>query len=701
MKFNLVVFCIFSVCLWGTTVEEIIQLRESGFSESEIVELVDQKDEFEAKDYIELKKNDFSTKFILEIREKKKKSDLPQIVQMIQPIQNQEKKLEEEIISKARKWNATVRKVDAIIERALKISPQYELWMNSASVDRETSEKKSKFADIIGDAKNVATELPIFDLDVFPKDRYDAKILPSIVDDIESSFEFNLTYRKLSWVNNFLIRDLREGDELRKTAVKFWDEAYDSSYLIDKLIINESEAISFIPKNGSYEEVKRGITYKGTWENSKNVGKRLGFYDSGEKEGEDNWIDGVKTGLEQRWYKNGNEKYLASWNESGAKVGTEKEWYENGDIKYEMSRDNSGLKNGLETYYYQGGAIKSQVIWQLGEKNGEQKSFAENGQLISSYVFEKNNLLEIKNYRSNGSIKIILTTDSGTRRKTLIKFDENNNSVSSFQFLNEVEIKKPNVSKKSDTFTEVNGSFRESSELSSSQLENSKKKDLRYTFEILSPLGYLNGVPYFGAQKSISHVLDGNVKYKDKDLLTTYEGKFAGGIPLGLHKLNFDNGDSFNLYFERNGDVKCVAVVTNGDTKAIMDGYLINTDSFVGKLRIETTSGHQVHLYNEKPLETDYYSTDERKIHSVSYSGTNYGQVGSRVYYNSKGEEECFIKLNDRAALDGICRISSDDGKLLSSSSYENGLRSGRSFIYHKNGGKAVEMNYQFNRLEG
>ena len=56
--------------------------------------------------------------------------------------------------------------------------------------------------------------------------------------------------------------------------------------------------------------------------------------------------------------------------------------------------ESSGLKNDLETIYFQGGAIKSQSMWSLGKRNGVQKSFAENGQLISSFVFEKNNLIE-------------------------------------------------------------------------------------------------------------------------------------------------------------------------------------------------------------------------------------------------------------------------------------------------------------------
>ena len=116
---------------------------------------------------------------------------------MVQPAQKQEKKLEEEIISKVRKWNATVTKVDAIIERALKISPDYELYMNSDLVDRETKEKESKFAEIITEAKSVAAELPIFDLDFFPEDQYDSKILPRIIRNIEHSFGRNLTYRRL------------------------------------------------------------------------------------------------------------------------------------------------------------------------------------------------------------------------------------------------------------------------------------------------------------------------------------------------------------------------------------------------------------------------------------------------------------------------------------------------------------------------
>ena len=350
-------------------------------------------------------------------------------------------------------------------------------------------------------------------------------------------------------------------------------------------------------------------------------------------------------------------------------------------------------------------------MWSLGKRNGVQKSFAENGQLISSFVFEKNNLIEFLIRRNDGTTKARLTRDSETGRKTLVTFDDNNNSLSSFQFLNDVQTNDASYDELDESqkmlrrlsyirqkaekeingrFTEINGSFIETEEA-----YNSLGDDLRLRFKFDEAFD-------FNLDKNISCIFDGNVSYKDKDLNASYEGQFTDGIPIGLHKLTFDNGDNFSLSFQKTGDVKCIANIKKGDISAALNGYLIDSESFVGKLRLETPAGRQVHLFHVKPFESDLYDKDGTKIHSFSYHGlNNYGQVGSRVYYNSKGGELCLIKLNHDANLEGICRISNDDGRLLLSSSYENGFRSGKTIIYHKNGIKAGEMGYQFNKLEG
>ena len=93
--------------------------------------------------------------------------------------------------------------------------------MNSDLVDRETKEKESKFAEIITEAKSVAAELPIFDLDFFPEDQYDSKILPRIIRNIEHSFGRNLAYRRLGWSYTFIIGDQRKGKEMSEICSSY------------------------------------------------------------------------------------------------------------------------------------------------------------------------------------------------------------------------------------------------------------------------------------------------------------------------------------------------------------------------------------------------------------------------------------------------------------------------------------------------
>ena len=61
------------VVVLATSIQEIVDLRESGFSEKEILELVNQDTQYEAKDFISLKKAEFNSDFILKLKKKTEK----------------------------------------------------------------------------------------------------------------------------------------------------------------------------------------------------------------------------------------------------------------------------------------------------------------------------------------------------------------------------------------------------------------------------------------------------------------------------------------------------------------------------------------------------------------------------------------------------------------------------------------------------
>lgn len=64
---------LFPVVVLATSIQDIIDLRESGFSEKEILELVNQDTQYEAKDFISLKKAEFNSDFILKLKKKTEK----------------------------------------------------------------------------------------------------------------------------------------------------------------------------------------------------------------------------------------------------------------------------------------------------------------------------------------------------------------------------------------------------------------------------------------------------------------------------------------------------------------------------------------------------------------------------------------------------------------------------------------------------
>ena len=73
---NLLVYLVIVIRSSATTAEEIINLKSSGFSETEILELVENNMSYDSNDFIKLKESNFTTEFIIKL---KKSSTLPNV----------------------------------------------------------------------------------------------------------------------------------------------------------------------------------------------------------------------------------------------------------------------------------------------------------------------------------------------------------------------------------------------------------------------------------------------------------------------------------------------------------------------------------------------------------------------------------------------------------------------------------------------
>lgn len=137
------------------------------------------------------------------------------------------------------------------------------------------------------------------------------------------------------------------------------------------------------------------------------------YFKSGQKEQEENWVDGKREGLDTDWYENGLKSYertykngkleglYTKWHENGQKSfeGTYKndelegfatDWYENGQKSCERTFKNDNL-DGLFTDWYENGRKSSESTYKNGNLEGLAIGWYENGQKSYEETYENDN----------------------------------------------------------------------------------------------------------------------------------------------------------------------------------------------------------------------------------------------------------------------------------------------------------------------
>jgi antitoxin component YwqK of YwqJK toxin-antitoxin module len=100
--------------------------------------------------------------------------------------------------------------------------------------------------------------------------------------------------------------------------------------------------------------------------NGKAHGLSRGWYDNGQIEVEETFVEGVSHGPRTRWHRNGSRKAVAQI-EHGKDVGTFTEWHENGQLAVKMQmRD--GEPDGVVDAWFASGAPRSRVRFENGRQ---------------------------------------------------------------------------------------------------------------------------------------------------------------------------------------------------------------------------------------------------------------------------------------------------------------------------------------------
>ena len=94
---------------------------------------------------------------------------------------------------------------------------------------------------------------------------------------------------------------------------------------------------------------------------NKKVGLHLEFYSDGSLKDSATYIDGHLMGTSQGWYKNGNQEYTLTLDETGKGVYTS--WFDNGNPSSAGRYKNFNLKNGRWQYFHKNGKVSAVVLY--------------------------------------------------------------------------------------------------------------------------------------------------------------------------------------------------------------------------------------------------------------------------------------------------------------------------------------------------
>ena len=120
-------------------------------------------------------------------------------------------------------------------------------------------------------------------------------------------------------------------------------------------------------KNGLYQEwyPDGNLKTKGKYLNNTQVGDWTVWYVDGQKKSEGNFKDGKKDGLTTTWYENGQKKGELTFKD-GKPDGLLTEWYENGQKSWEKTYKD-GKEDGLRTGWYENGQKTVKMTFKDGK----------------------------------------------------------------------------------------------------------------------------------------------------------------------------------------------------------------------------------------------------------------------------------------------------------------------------------------------
>lgn len=411
-------------------------------------------------------------------------------------------------------------------------------------------------------------------------------------------------------------------------------------------------------------------------DNGNKEGLITDYYNTGAKNSEAYYKDGIAEGMSTYWYYDGKKMSEVNYT-NGEADGYYTSWHANGNLQREGWYKND-KRQGLWKYYHLNGKLRMEMYFLNDKYDGWYKEYNINGDLENKYLFDNNVPIGHVCYDTAGRL-----TDS-------VYFTSNNMQISVSHWAPAVGLKdleyyiKNSNSEGKSTRKFITGKIKEENNFAGG---NKTGMCTEY---------YPNGnITCKGLYKD--HNRNGVWAFYDWMGNLEHEGEYKDGNSDGKHKqycskqliteYNYKNGtkDGLQTYYSSNGKIALVLYYDHGDitgyTHEGKDGKLLP------EIKIKKGVGSVVAYYADgtKSAELtvkDYLLKDDLKLYHTN------GKVAEERHYTTTG-------------LNGAYKRYNADGSIMYECSYKDNECDGEERIYGSNNTVMMAVNYYYGVFHG
>lgn len=431
------------------------------------------------------------------------------------------------------------------------------------------------------------------------------------------------------------------------------------------------------------------------------------FSNSGALIYEGEYEKGKNQGFEKYYYLNGNIQYHYFY-KNGEGDSIAKEYYSNGNLKREFFLKNEQL-NGLDTDYYENGNVKSVGEFVDGIQTGPWKWYYENGNIQSEGEVENGAFIGVhKKYYITGMLEEESPYADGKLNGEASRCDRTGNLLATYTYLDDALIEYTNFNpqgeiisagKEKDGVIEFESFFAEGMKETEGKFVNSKRDGIWKTY-------YRNGN------------IDEETSYKDGKLNGPVKSYYKNGSLYAEYTNTDDSFDGFYKSYQKNGNINSMGwyqmdqlqgdwFIYSSDGKISHHGYYLNDKPHRYQLYYHPDGKlHYEECHEDGLLKCiTRYDTTGIPIQKIILEKGNGAFTLRNIknqlliageYKNGLLEGEVVRYLSPKQVqnrdqfmlglINGLSEEYTVDGKLKEKGSYLDGEKTGEWSYYHDNG---------------